>query len=129
MSFLMKGVPVELDSKRKKYLIEKIASIIVKYEMETPALLFLESLKPVAHMGVQMALPFFAPYMGLLGKDDEIVGNELIALFMERGNVELILKKIENLSPQTKPKPKSKNSEPNQSLWKRLKKVYQKNRK
>lgn len=118
----MKGIPVELDPERKKYLIEKIASIIVKYEMETPAILFLESLKPVAYMGAQLALPFFAPYMGLLGKDDEIVGNELIALFMERGNVELILKKIEDLSPLTKPKPKSKNSEQSPSLWKRFKK-------
>jgi len=47
-------------TERQKELLEKIADRIVKYRMAMPAILFLESVKPLNYVGSQ-AMVFLAP--------------------------------------------------------------------
>ena len=123
--FLGGGMPIELTPERKMELIDKIAEEIVKHEMETLALMFLEVFKPVSRMATQITMPFFSPFMGILSFEQENVGNDLIALFMERENIELILRKVEDLSErkrEQKKKVKEMSQQPKKSMWERLKK-------
>jgi hypothetical protein len=70
------------------------------------------------------------PYFGILSTADEVTANEIITLFMERDNVEQIMKKIEEKSEVIKKKMKEKrekkkklkSSQPEGSFLQRLKK-------
>ena len=93
----------ELTQEREKELIEKISNYIVDNHMETPAILFLESMKPLAYIGGQMAILYLTPFLDILDKWSE----EGIALFQKRENIELILKKIEEIVKTTEETDKS----------------------
>lgn len=124
------SVPNELDPKRKEELIEKISNFVVNREMETMAILGLESIKLLAPMGAQLAIPFLTPYFGILSTADEVTANEMITLFMERDNVEQVIKKIEEKSEvirkkmkeKKEKKKKLKSDQPEGSFLQRLKK-------
>ena len=105
------STPTELDPERKKELIDKIANFVVNREMETMAILSLESIKLVSPIAAQLAIPFLTPYLGILSTSDEVVGNEMITLFMERENVEQIMKRIEEKSDVIRKKMKKKKKE------------------
>jgi hypothetical protein len=124
------GTPTELAAERKKELIEKMADFVVNREMETMAILSLESIKLLAPMAAQLAIPFLTPYFGILSTADEVTANEIITLFMERDNVEQIMRRIEEKSDVIRKKMKEKrerkkklkSGQPEGSLLQRLKK-------
>ena len=77
-------------------LIERVANEIVKRQMAVPALLFLESIKPITFLGSQ-ALIFLRPFVvaATYGKSSNY---ERFALLMEkREGVERFIEAIENL--------------------------------
>ena len=77
-------------------LIDRVASEIVKRQMAVPALLFLESIKPIAFLGSQ-ALIFIRPFViaATYGKSSNY---ERFALLMEkREGVEKFIEAIEKL--------------------------------
>jgi hypothetical protein len=76
-------------------IIEKIAQETVKRGMETPAVLFLEMHKPVSFFASQSLVvfsPFTAPFVGL---ENVQVASKLME---KRENVELLIRRIEELS-------------------------------
>src|SRR5213083_1089019 len=87
--------------------IERIASAIVKRRMETPAILFLEMHKPlsfIASQGLVVASPLIAPLVGL---DNVPMATKLIE---KRENVELLIKRIEEMAASRGSAPQAEES-------------------
>jgi hypothetical protein len=63
----------------------------MKRRLETMAVMFLESIKPLSFIGSQMALFFVGPFLSVFGD----LGIDYIKFFDKRENVEKLLKRIE----------------------------------
>ena len=95
-----------LSSEDRDCLIGELAGKIVRKGLETPAVLFLEMHKPVSFLASQtmlVASPLLAPIFSIDGVE------RYSALFADRGNVELLIRRIEELADD---KGKRKDSEP-----------------
>ena len=80
----------ELSPEDEDRIINRIADEVIKRELETVTIMFLESVKPVSYIGSQFSLAFLAPFsvFGDLGLD-------YAKFFEKRENVEKLLKRIE----------------------------------
>ncbi|HDO20360.1 MAG: hypothetical protein NDF56_02595 [archaeon GB-1845-036] len=85
----------QLTPERKKELIDKIANEIVKRGLETPAIMFLETIKPLSWIGAELSIAYVMPFAKAL--TDSPLVDDIISLFHERGAVEELIKKIEEL--------------------------------
>jgi hypothetical protein len=75
-------------------LLRKIAQKVVDWQMTVPAILFLESTKPLSYIGTQVMV-FFEPFVSAVFNVGEY---NLFRKTMEnRENVERLLQKIEEL--------------------------------
>jgi hypothetical protein len=88
-SFKIEKTPL---TPEQEVILDKIAKKVVYWRMTTPAILFLESVKPMNYLGSQM-LVFFEPFVQALFNVKEY--NEFIKIMEERENVERLLLKIE----------------------------------
>ncbi|MCC6739065.1 MAG: hypothetical protein IT452_08460 [Planctomycetia bacterium] len=89
-----KAEPLE---ERDQALLEKIAKGVVARKMTAPALLFLESVKPLSFVGGQ-ALTFFGPVLEIVLKREEV---ERASRLLERRDVlELVAQRIEALEAE-----------------------------
>ncbi len=82
----------ELTEEDKKKLMKKIADEVVKRQLTVPAIMFLESIKPLSFIGSQ-AMIFFNPLAQIV-YPTEIYGR-LQMMFEDRANVELLIQTIE----------------------------------
>ena len=96
----------ELAPERAEYLIEKLAQWIVNHRLETPAIMFLESIKPLSFIGSQMWLMYGVPMLGIVA--DEHQTSEYGLLFEDRKNLESLIRKIEILAREADKKRKEK---------------------
>lgn len=78
---------------RQEEILERLASKVVEWRMAVPAVLFLESVKPLNYVGSQV-LVFFAPIVNTVFTIKDY--DEFVALMEERGSIELLLKRIES---------------------------------
>ncbi len=104
------GAP--LSAEERDRLIDKIADYVVQRRLETPTILFLEMHKPVtffASQGLVVFSPFMAPFVGF--------GNVQTAsrLLGTRENVELLIKRIEDMAAASHPEQGSAPSEGSQN--------------
>lgn len=74
-------------------LLDRLAEITVRYRMTVPAILFLESMKPLSFVGSQ-AMYFFEPMVRALFAVPEY--ERFAALMERRESVEALLVAIEN---------------------------------
>lgn len=73
-------------------LLEKVATWIVRRGLTTPAILFLETGKPINFLGSQLLIGF-SPFIQAIFKGDEY---QKFALILEKdANVELLIELIE----------------------------------
>lgn len=85
-----------LSEERKREMIDRIARRVVNAGMVAPAIIFLESIKPVAKVGSYTLILFSAPILGIFG----INGYELVGLFSDRRNIERLTRRIEELQKE-----------------------------
>jgi len=110
---------LELTPKQEEELIEKLAQFILKHKMETPAILFLETLKPVSFVSSTFAMMYVAPFLDIYGFNI----NQYALLFQKRENVERLLQRIEALIKESdrlkkeKEKEKGKERKHKWRLW------------
>ncbi|OGC96324.1 MAG: hypothetical protein A2W25_08370 [candidate division Zixibacteria bacterium RBG_16_53_22] len=75
-------------------LMRKLAQKVVDWQMTVPAILFLESTKPLSYIGTQVMV-FFEPFVSAIF---DVKDYNLFRQMMEnRDNVERLLQKIEEL--------------------------------
>jgi len=89
------GVPITPE--REKELIDKIASWTVKYSMELPTIVFLQSVKPIGRSIGALGIFYGSAFMGFTPGISQY-GQEAVSLFDNPDNIEKILKRIEELS-------------------------------
>ena len=95
----MYGVP--LTPECEKELIEKIASWTVKYSMELPTIIFLQSVKPVGRTIGALGIFYGSAFMGLSPGISQY-GQEAMSLFDNPDNIEKVITRIEELSKEKK---------------------------
>lgn len=83
-----------LSKERKSQLIESIAKRTAENGLIAPAIMFLESVKPIAKVGSYTFILFSAPILGLFG----INGYELVVFFSDRQNIERLTKRLEEVA-------------------------------
>ena len=97
------GVP--LTPEREKELIEKIANWTVKYSMEMPTILFLQSVKPIGRTVGALGVFYGSAFMGITPGISQY-GQEAVSLFDNPDNVEKIIGRVEELSLEKQKKDK-----------------------
>jgi hypothetical protein len=97
-----KGEIKELTPRQEEILI-KIAGKVVHWRMSVPAILFLESVKPLNYVGSQM-MAFFEPFVQTLfnWKDYE----EFRRMMEDRQTIERLMQKIEQMDSDAQTKEK-----------------------
>jgi len=101
----------ELSQERAGYLIDKLANWVIGHKLETPAILFLESLKPLSFIGSQMWLMYGVPALGIVL--DERETSEYGLLFEDRENLEALIRKIETLAREADKRKKEREENKN----------------
>lgn len=86
----------ELSPEREKELIEKVAKIIVRNELASPTILFLQSFKSLAYLSASFLLMFVEPYLPVYEKESR----ELIIALGKKENIELLTIRIEELEKE-----------------------------
>jgi len=66
--------------------------------METPAILALETMKPLSWIGSQMGRIFLTPWAGIFGYSAMEKTDRYMMIFEKRENVDRLIKRIEDLS-------------------------------
>ena len=85
--------PVKIDD-----LIEKIANKVVEAGMEAPAILALETARPLSFIGSQLGRAMVAPWFGVFGWDAMTKADSYMEVFEDRGNVVKLIRRIEELA-------------------------------
>lgn len=88
----------ELTPEEEEEIIEWAARQFYKYGMETAAILFLESYKPISRLGTSMGTVFFTPLMPLFGDNTAIRSQKVMKLFQEGKNVEKLIQRLEEIA-------------------------------
>jgi hypothetical protein len=70
----------------------------VEAKMEAPAILALESMKPLSWIGSQMGRIMVAPWLGVFGFDTMEKADMWMTIFEDRANVTKLVNKIEELA-------------------------------
>ncbi len=116
----------EVSPERAKELLAKIAHQIVKRKLSVPAIMFLESVKPLSFIGSQ-ALIFLQPMVQAFLNRKEY--DEFAVMMEDRENVELLLQEIEKQENEWQSKEKAerieakklRKAEGKKSWWEKVK--------
>jgi len=88
-----------LTEEEEQKRIDNIAKVIVDKGLEAPAIMFLETAKPLSFIASQFAIVVLGPLQWLF----EMEGSKYTGLFMKKENVSRIIERIEELSKSAKP--------------------------
>jgi hypothetical protein len=72
--------------------VERLARLTVRFGMTVPAILFLESMKPMSFVGSQ-AMLVFSPFVNILASRAE--WDALQSLLEDRRGIEVVIRRIE----------------------------------
>lgn len=100
-------------------LIRQMAEMILKYDMDTAAILMLQSFKPLASFGGQVGRFFLGPLLPFMGEREDA----LIQTFEKRENVEKLIKILEDKRKQEDEERRAKKAlegDTQRSGWKRF---------
>ena len=103
-----KGKEKEEITPQQQEILTKIAQKVVHWKMSVPAVLFLESVKPLNYIGSQM-MAFFEPFVQTLFSWKDY--DEFRKMMEERETVEKLLRRIEELDSEAQAKEKTLKAE------------------
>ena len=95
-------------TEREEQIMHKLATKVIEWRMTVPAILFLESVKPLNFIGSQMMV-FFEPFVQTLFNIKDY--NTFREMMERRENVERLLLKIEELDAESLKKEKKARAE------------------
>ena len=88
----------EITPEEETEIIEWVALQLYKYGMETAAIMFLESLKPISRYGSSMGQMFVSPLLPFLGDNITVKGDKAMRVFEDTRNVERLIQRLEDLA-------------------------------
>jgi len=98
-----KGKEKEGLTPQQEEILTKIAQKVVLWKMSVPSVLFLESVKPLNYIGSQM-MAFFEPFVQALFSWKDY--DEFRKMMEDRGTIERLLRRIEELDSEAQAKEK-----------------------
>jgi len=115
----------ETPEEKQEEWIKKTFKMITKYDMDVPAVLLLESMKPLFWIGGQMSRVVAGPFMLAFWNE----GFGLVHTFENRKNVEKLIKMIEAKNEKERAEKKRKkreqaSKEPEKKGWKKYFKFF-----
>ena len=90
----------ELTPEEEDEIIEWIAQQFYRYGLETAAIMFLESLKPLSRVGSSMGQVFLSPLLPILGDNLMFKGDKAMRVLQEDANVEKLIQRLEALASE-----------------------------
>jgi len=81
----------ELSPEMESQMLDGLANTVVRWGLETPAIYFLETMKPLAVYTSSLTITVGAPILEIFG----ISGYKYAALFQKRDSVERLMRRIE----------------------------------
>jgi len=88
----------EVTPEEAEKLIDWLAREIYRYGLETAAIMFLESLKPISRVLSSMGQIFLTPILPILGDNLMLKGDKAMLIFEDEENVEKLIRKLEYLA-------------------------------
>jgi hypothetical protein len=88
---------VEVKPEEEEKFIEETAQRIHKYGIETVAILFIESYKPLAYLGGQIGRFFLSPYLPIVSDKWGENSERFFLTFEKRENIDKLIKRLEEL--------------------------------
>jgi len=98
---------VEITPELEAEYVEKVAQKIHEYEMETAAILLLESSKPLVWVGGEMGRFFITPFVPIISDKWGVTSEKFFLVFEKRENIEKLLKRVEQLAQEADDKKKA----------------------
>jgi len=93
----MRGAKEETKDKERSEILDRFAKKVVERRLSAPAILFLESTKPLSFLGNQ-AMVFFQPIVQSIFTFKSY--DDIMLLLEDRENVECLLRRIEELEAE-----------------------------
>ena len=88
---------VEVPEEEVDAIILETAKRIKKYGMEMPAIMALESLKPLAYVGGELTRLTLSPFFPMLGSNIDMWGEKVINVFEDRKNIDKLILLLEKM--------------------------------
>ena len=101
---------IEVPEEEVDAIILETAKRIKKYGMEMPAIMALESLKPLAYVGGELTRLTLSPFFPMLGPNLDMWGEKVINIFEDRKNIDKLILLLEKM-----PDEEAADSEPAQA--------------
>lgn len=106
----------EPSSEEEDEIIKHVAETIYKYDMDLVAILFLESIKPLASVGGQLARYIVAPFIPFVGERSI----PYLATFQNKENIERLIRRLEEKSKQEENEKKKGKKHSEKRGWRRF---------
>ena len=87
----------ELSEEEVEEMIRGVAERVHELGLETAAILFLETSKPLASVGGTLGRVFVWPFLPVFGEEGDVYGQRAIEVFSKRRNVERLIELIEEM--------------------------------
>lgn len=87
----------ELSEEEEEEIIRGVANRVHELGLETAAVLFLETSKPLAGVGGTLSRVFVWPFLPVFGEEADVYGQKVIEVFHKRRNIERLIERIEEL--------------------------------
>jgi len=88
---------VEVPEEEVDAIILETAKRIKKFGMEMPAIMALESLKPLAYVGGELTRLTLSPFFPMLGSNIDMWGEKVINVFEDRENINKLILLLEKM--------------------------------
>ena len=112
---------VDVPKERAVELIEKVAVFFASRRMGAPAILFLESLRPLHFIGSQI-MYFLSPFANVIFKGAEF--EEFAAIMSDGENVRLLIQRIDDLDEQYNQEQRKIERIKRKKFWKKFKSFF-----
>ena len=114
---------IEISKERAVELIEKVAVFLATRRMAAPAMLFIESFRPLHFVGSQI-MYLVSPFASVIFSENEF--EEFAALISEHENIKLLLKRIDELDEQMHREQREIERIKRKKFWTKLKSIFKK---
>jgi len=91
---------LEVTPEEEAEYIRKTAEKIHQFGMETPAILILESSKPLVWVGGELGRFFVSPFIPVISESWGVKSEKFLRIFEQRSNVEKLLKMLEEIAKE-----------------------------
>ncbi len=92
-------------------MIKKIAQEVHKYGLDVPAIILMDTFKPLSNMGAQFGRFFLFPFLPFLGNNMNVSGEKFFQLLENKESVEKLIVVIEEVAREEEEQKKAKKSQ------------------